>query len=107
MLHREFAINCGQAFDRTVLCAGSLYWAKIMEQKQFMRMVQVYREKNNGRFPPEPGRVKLKRMLRCGASMYTPEHIAYVAGLRARKVSVGPWLQCDATYPSGSFPRRT
>jgi hypothetical protein len=67
---------------------GSAYWTKIMEQKEFMRSVQKYREKHNGQFPPEPPKVKLKRLMRCQASQYTAEHIAYVAGLKARKVAV-------------------
>lgn len=64
---------------------GSAYWAKIMERKQFMRMVQKHREANGGRFPKEPLRAKVKRWLTCGENKYSPESIAFVAGMKARK----------------------
>ncbi len=61
-----------------------------MERKQFMRMVQKHREANGGRFPKEPFRAKLKRWLTCGENKYSPESIAFVAGMKARKVRGTP-----------------
>ena len=52
-------------------------------------MVQRYREANNGRFPEEPFRKKVVRWLTCGENKYTPEAIAFVAGMKARKVGRG------------------
>ncbi len=57
-----------------------------MEQKEFMRMVQRHREANGGRFPKEPFGKRMKRWLVCGPNQYTPENIARIAGMKARKV---------------------
>jgi hypothetical protein len=66
-----------------------------MERKQFMRMVQKYRDANGGRFPKEPLRKRLFRYITCGENQYSPQNIAFLAGMKARKVKPpGPRVGC-------------